>query len=382
MAPRTRATSAVALASLLVLPGQAAASIGGLPTPKTQTYYVIMAHPDDEANAWSVIEKRPPTDYLIFVTMTRGEATASCLPAEESQHEDPPYGPNDFLAESNDGKAYRTGPYKYQGPDSPVGEPNLGERHPLGSPWNGRGTEACAAAGIASWHWFLDDAHHVDGTGTDMGVVEDPELDDDYRGEFCPPGFRGKGGGRSIEKKVGCAKVWANTQSARIAFNLPDYGFPIPIGADLWGVEEVTSAIQTVRSQRAAWRIPVLPEAGMVSASGHYDGDEADCLFYDHPDHKAIQDTLFFVDQGAGPQMGPISHTSVAPGVHNECSSDPYLQDSERVDLPRNFATVVAHNLIDPNTKERIGPFVVNYGWRLSTFYFGGSFEIFWRQFG
>ena len=376
---RTRTAALLLLPWLATLTGSATAShsTAGL---KTNTFYVIMAHPDDEVNSWAVIEKRPPTDYVVFVTLTHGEGTISCLRAEDSQNLDPPYEPHEFLAEGNVNAGYKTGPYKYQGPNSPVGQPNHGERHPLGFPWVGVRTEACADAGIASWHWFLDDAHYIDGSGTDMGIVEDPRADDDYRGKFCPPGHQGDGGGRPAVKRIGCADVWANAEGARIAFSVPDMGLPRADDAEGLDAEEVTAAIQTVRQRRFEWGIPVLPEAGMVSASGYYVGTDPDCLPYPHLDHKAVQDALWQVNHGAGPQLGPVMHNGTAASAR-DCD-DPYRQGSRLVDSPRNWATVLAHNDMDPVTRQRIGPYLVNYGWRFATFYFGGSSELFWERFG
>lgn len=47
----------------------------------------------------------------------------------------------------------QSGPYRYQGPNSPGDQPDRRERHPLGFPWEGLHSDGCRRANVASWHW-------------------------------------------------------------------------------------------------------------------------------------------------------------------------------------------------------------------------------------
>ena len=126
------------------------ASVAAAPVEPTEMFYVVVPHPDDEPAAWSFIEniesEGPAPDgvpadfaksgtYTVFVILTQGEGTSSCLAAEDSTYADEigsgQIGEEAFWVEGFDYiNETRTGPYKYQGPDSPVGEPDLAERHP------------------------------------------------------------------------------------------------------------------------------------------------------------------------------------------------------------------------------------------------------------
>ena len=320
-------------------------------TPKDSMFYAVMAHPDDEYHAWSMIQARSD-EYVVFVTMTQGEGTFNCRTPEEA---------------TEDNK--RGGPYSYQGPGSPVGEPNLGERAPLGNPWVGQHSDACKRARIASWHWFLDDMNAADGSGTSFDIVEDPWLDDDYQGRFCPPGHQGQGAGQPIEKRVGCADVWANEEGARIAFDLGngDPSFDYNGGFDekdfppsTFGREEVGFALAKLRSERTSWGMPALPETGMLASLAWNPVEPTapqtkpcDGTFgYEHPDHRVVTEALRFDDQGAGPQYGPVM-----------CDASPYLEGTQLEAHATDPASLVAANNVDFVTNQRIGPLTVNYGW-------------------
>src|SRR5674476_1127036 len=66
------ATMALALAGCMSasLPAQAV-------TPPIQSSLVVMPHPDDESQAWSLIQNSP-SNFKIFAYMTKGEATGYC----------------------------------------------------------------------------------------------------------------------------------------------------------------------------------------------------------------------------------------------------------------------------------------------------------------
>ena len=324
----------------------AAAVIDGGTSDRSHIVYAVAAHPDDEGSAWHSIERRP-SDYTVFILMTQGEHTDSCVTAEEAvELGDPGHGNGWFVEGVAQSDA--TGPFKYQGPASPVGEPDKGERHPLGYPWVGRGTRACAEARVASWHWFLDDMASVDPSLPSFDVGDDPAADDDYRGQLCGVGAT-------------CAPVWADADGARIAFDAGDGSLT---------KEEVVAAITLVRANAGTIGIPDLPEAGMIAAV--YASTSEACLGSGHPDHEAVHAALFEVDFDAGYQIGPT------------CNSDARWLESPGPLLVQDPVTKYAMEWVDPVTERRMGFYHENYGWLYPTYAFDSTagYAFYWRRFG
>ena len=343
-------------------------------TSKTEQFYIAVAHPDDETTGWSYLEQLPKDTYTVFVLMTRGEATDSCLPPERS-HNRPggdalaptdlgTFGMNLFNLETAT-REDSSGPYKYEGPDSRVGEPDKGERHPLGNPWVGQRTEACADARIASWHWFLDEQFRIDGIGTDLGVENDPEVDDDYQGKFCPPGHQGRGEGQPVEKQIGCAQVWANELGARVVYDLGDQGY---VDGDFlptrFTSEQVTAALQTTRQSRADWGMPVLPETGVLSTNMYGDGEV--CDRFAGSDHDVINQAIRYTDQGLPLRAGVMMA---------ECPHDQLGQGAEVREIVQSPTSAVLWSLMNPATGDRLGPALVNYGWLFPDYLFPGCLQ-------
>ena len=366
------ATTVLLIASMASAPAMAAQS----ETSKTEQFYIAVAHPDDETTGWSYLEQLPKETYTVFVLMTRGEATDSCLPPQEA-HNRPG---SDALAPTNLGtfgmnfgqptgtREDSSGPYKYEGPDSPVDEPNKQERHPLGYPWVGQRTEACAEARIASWHWFLDEQFRIDGIGTDLAVENDPEVDDDYQGQFCPAGYQGRGEGQPVEKQIGCAQVWANELGARVVYDLGDQGYVD--GAFLptrFTTEQVTAALQTTRQSRADWGIPELPETGVMTPNLYGDGDR--CTRQAGSDHDVVNRAIRFTDQGLPLRAGVMA-----------CQSDNLGDGTDVRQLVQSPTSAVAWSLMNPATGDRIGPALVNYGWVISDYLFPGCLDCFYWE--
>ncbi|HVE98172.1 MAG TPA: hypothetical protein VNA12_03240, partial [Mycobacteriales bacterium] len=209
---------------------------------RMEMVYAISAHQDDEASAWGLIANRPNT-YMVFVAMTQGEGTMSCMrPAEVSP-------PHDAVTSSRsltmveglvgEGEPDYEGAHKYQGPGSPVGQPDLGERRPYGNPWVGRQTEACKRARTASWHWFLDAMAQSDLSLPNF-AIEDPWKSPTYRGRFCDRALRPTAPAR--RRNSGCASVWATESGARVAFDLGNVSAGTPESEHLTAAE-VTKAI-------------------------------------------------------------------------------------------------------------------------------------------
>jgi hypothetical protein len=104
----------------------------------TELLYVVVPHPDDELEAWSVLADRPG-QYPVFVLCTHGEATVYA-----------------------DGRGV---------------QPELGERVPLPQPWGPPGSDTVRAQRLGSFAAFLDGAAaldaHLDAELVDHGVLQD-----------------------------------------------------------------------------------------------------------------------------------------------------------------------------------------------------------------
>ena len=100
--------------------------------------YVVVPHPDDELEAWSLLEDRAD-QYPVFVLCTHGEQTVYA-----------------------DGRGH---------------QPGLGERTPLPQPWGARGSATVRAQRLGSFSAFLDGAAaldpHLDDELVDHGVLPD-----------------------------------------------------------------------------------------------------------------------------------------------------------------------------------------------------------------
>lgn len=343
---------------------------------RERTFYIVAAHPDDETTSWSYLEQLPKDTYTVFTMLTKGEGTESCLTPEESYNRPGsdalPAGELETFVRRVLGPAApptvpwgsdedSTGAYKYEGPNSPVDEPDKGERHPLGYPWVGTGTEACKDARVASFHWFLDEQFHNDGIGTDLGIENDPELDDDYKGTFCPPGHQGQGKGQPIEKRIGCAQVWADELGARIFFDFgnPAYSFPFPQPA--FTTEMVTAALQTVRANRAEWGMPVLPEEGVLSPAAYPDGESCPTHPWLGPDHGVVNEAIRHHDQGLPLRAGIMA-----------CETDAIADGAPVRKLIQAPSSLVLWSLMNPATGERLGAAIRNYGWLFPDYGFFG----------
>ena len=356
-------------------------------TAKSSTFYFVEAHPDDEALGWQLVDDFQD-HYTVFVLTTQGERSVACATEEESH--DYPHAPKN-------GETPTVGPYRYEGPGSPVGEPDEGERHPLGNPWVGMDTPQCGRAKVASWHWFLDDAAALDPGFPDFGISAsesgDPWADDDFKGSFCVPG--GRGGGHSKHrdpyKSIGCADVWANDLGARVVFDLGDFGWPEKdpkyLDPNPYESDEVIAAIETLRANRGKWGLKVLPEAGMMAAAPGCDpiahGGKG------HRDHETIQNTLYEHDFGIGPQYGAVCDgTTNALGSTIAGASVLGSPDRRFVESPGPIqgSDVLEWwqlNAVDPVSMQRTAPIGIDYGWIVdgSTGHWDFPFHALWKRF-
>lgn len=391
-----------------------------LPLEKASTFYFVQAHPDDEALTWQLIDDRQFA-YGVFITMTRGELSKACMTEEEA----------DAHAHQSDAPH---GPYRYEGPDSPLDPPEKdeGERHPLVDPWLGRGHENCGTAKLASWHWFLDDVAKFDPGFPDFGIssdpLGDPWADDDYQGRFCPtrdehpspdhtvhPGADPKGKHTTPplwDVSLGCIEVWADEEGARVAFELNDGGNADVLSDDPITEADVIAAVDVVRANRAAWGMEVLPEVGIMATAPGCDPVSG---IREHGDHEAVQNALYEHDFDMGPQYGAVCDGSTNSGAQwiawaNGAGPQPQLTEDRRyAESPGeqqppdaaewallNYAhpltttaepiTGVAPDLQDtanPIVNSAQGPIRLNYGWITNEF--NGSFDFplrtTWKRF-
>ena len=107
-------------------------------TSKSQILYVVVPHPDDEFEAWALVEESA-ANYPVFVLCTHGEQTVAA-----------------------DGSAH---------------QPELGEWTPPPQPWDGPGSDTVRQQRLASFDAFLDAMAeldpHLDRDLVDHGVLPD-----------------------------------------------------------------------------------------------------------------------------------------------------------------------------------------------------------------
>lgn len=102
--------------------------------------YVLVPHPDDELSGWSLVQRSPEL-YMVFVLLTRGEATTFA-----------------------DGHGLQA---------------DLGERVPRPQPFAGPGTATVKAQRLDAWHAFLNGAARLDPALDVPAPVRSPSYDFD-----------------------------------------------------------------------------------------------------------------------------------------------------------------------------------------------------------
>lgn len=376
------------------------------PEPKTGIFYVIEAHPDDFVPTYAFLEQKiDETAYVVHLSVTQGDGTDSCKKASEARNQ-PADGnvpgsvqtaapPVAWLANTGmvDRGIYEpqhqaqwavtsvspetkipvsapivfthedsNGPYKYEGADSPVGEPDEGERHPYGFPWVGQNTKACADANIASMHWMLDDMHGLDKTGTDMDVSDDPRADDDYVGLKCERAPRRQGRGVQPDP-THCADVWANDEGARVVFHLGNSPYQDGFTPSYFDEQDVVDVIAFARASRTAWGMPDLPEIGAFTPAGYCEREVDGVLVKDNPDHKLVSEA--------------VRYGNLRPNWGIACDGSPYYgEPATRIELTQDPKTLLEMNWIDPVTNRRVGPTNVDYGWLSPEYYYDGCYPV------
>lgn len=268
--------------------------------------YVLVPHPDDEFQAWSLVEDSPHR-YTVFVLLTEGEQTGFCEP-----------------------EGYAVG---HQPDVEPAAQPV-----PVGK-WS----PECSEARLHSWRGFFEDMSAADpsvpGRFEELGRKGPFPAD---AALLC----RQDDPGTTCTSDTG-AQVWRDTEGrgALVVFNLGD--------GDLTE-DEVTWALSTVRSHREELGLDTdLPEAAVIGASYAHDEDHAEgCFPYPHPDHEAVGAVVAGTDLGVPEQLTAV------------CAAEPDVVHEAAV----SDESVAAAFGVGPDG-ERLGAHVRHYGWLWSGHY-------------
>ncbi|WP_432489144.1 hypothetical protein [Kineococcus sp. SYSU DK018] len=267
---------------------------------------VVAPHPDDELEAWSLLAEEPGA-YTVFVTLTLGEATANCAPAEAARSTQSAWG----------------------------------ESAPAPPP-QGPGTDSCKEARTGSWNAFLDAAA---GTGPHLPVLGDVTA--------------------STAQVAGRpAQVWTSEDGARVAVD----GGDGELTAD--GVVEAVEAVLALRGGRLP-DLPLrrvigasyandAPDAGANRAAegtctGHPCEGDSRYAEYEHPDHWAVRVALLTRDFGARDgtcvATWPSDPAATSTASIPEATYEAFTGLGARVDPD------------DPQSLARQGSFQRAYGW-------------------
>ena len=220
----------------------------------TKVMYVVVPHPDDEFQAWSLIENRPDT-HKVFIMLTRGEQSAYC--------------------------------------NSPKLKNNLQGAKPPSPHPTGRWTPSCEQARINSFLGFMEDMATVDN-----GLSESYE-NLGTRGPFTASDSTVC---RQDDALSACstdlsAALWQSPYATLVWFNLGD--------GDLTPAE-VQWAITTVLNNKSSFSInDELADSGIVGASYFNSTSASSCSGYRHSDHGAVQTALKTKNFNVGWQAAP-----------------------------------------------------------------------------
>lgn len=271
---------------------------------------VLSPHPDDEMEAWSLIEDGSDV-YHVFVYATLGEETSFCAPG------------------------------------LPGYEAETGERPPRPMP-GGTHSKSCEDERINSTLQFLNQMAE-----TDSGL---PHALDESELQVSEP-FPERGV-RLLRDDDGT--VLPADRRARI-YDGGDQGLVMfwDMGDGDLTRDEVAWVVGTVLTNRAALGIPDLPWDRLVGASFFHADAYAECMIYTHPDHEAVHDALWN-------SRFPEFSEQVAP----TCRDDPrasltgvvgHFEDAMRLGGPA----------LD-GFRVRLGAHNIHYGW-LKAPYFAGD---------
>lgn len=307
---------AVLLGLILVLPLVATSLLAAVPRTEQNVIYVVVPHPDDEFQTWSLVENKPH-EYKVFISLTRGEATSFC-----------DLGNFEAALQSE-----------------------LGEASPDPLP-EGKRSDSCELARADALVKFLTQMSQTDPSiPGDFGVKTTYEAQYEGNTEPCSP----FGEEKSIVNRCGgrAREVWVwldkEDRGAVLMFNLGD--------GDLLE-EEVEWAVRATLEEGEKWGLNVFDDSpALISAFSNFDSQR--CFTYPHEDHLAVEQALWDIDYDVGPQVGAT------------CFADPRRSLTAVV----SAESVRAAFEVD-NEGVRVGAHGVHYGWLHSDVYPLAS----WRQ--
>jgi hypothetical protein len=282
---------------------------------------IVSPHPDDEMEAWSVIEANSDT-YKVFVYSTLGEETSFCAP------------------------------------DRPGYQERTGEREPRPMP-EGRYSAACENERVNSTLHFLNQMAETD-PSLPSGLSESAIQ---WSEPFPEQGVQLVRRDGDIEEPADRrARVFDGGEQGMVVF--------FDMGDGDLTEAEVRWVMDTVLANRAALGIPNLPWNRLIGASFYHDATYADCVDYPHPDHKAVHLTLW------NERFSEFSQ-QLAP----TCQQDPRATLEGVTD---HFEDAMQLGELAPDGHPtRLGAHNIHYGWLKSPYYAGdwmGQDELFQRN--
>ena len=245
MRPRATLIMVLALAAALAACTPLAAASG-----PNKMSYVVVPHPDDEIQAWSLIENSTG-NYKVFIVLNRGEQSFYC---------------------------------GSQGYDEGTGEISP-------DPWpQGKWTPSCESARTNSFFGFMEAMARTDSAlpaSFTYAGVKGPF--DSLGTEVCR-----FDDGDCVSDRT--AEVWTSYIAAVVWFNLGDGD----VTAD-----EVRWAITTVRDNRTALGINDTLRNHNLIGAGYWNDTHPGCSDYAHADHGAVHEALWNTDFDVGYQAVP-----------------------------------------------------------------------------
>lgn len=273
----------------------------------TPLVLVLSPHPDDEMQAWGLLDEVVADQPVVLAFLTRGEATGQCEP------------------------------------DLPGWQEGTGELAPDPRP-QGRGTASCEQARIASTVAFLESMaattswlpEAYDDVGT-VGPLPDPEDLTERCDDDCRDG-------------PGDVRVFRGGATTLLFFDLGD-GDLTP-GEVAWAARAIAAPEFDVHLP-VDRRVSDLVGASFANPEA-VDGGAPACAAYPHPDHAAVTAVLEDVDLGVGERQ-----------VYPTCRTDAATRIVAPVDGQTWSAAFALHG------DQRVGHHPVHYGWLLTPYFPG-----------